>query len=236
MIQPAAWDSRLLGLPVGTWADFDAPLTDRECADYALVLARVPQQRRDVVAKLEAGGFRYVGLDLRLTAAPDEPARSGDECLRIRRVSHAAPDFQIAGFQIAESRLMLDPACRARLPQDFWDRLVYEHCTDFADTVLCAVAAANHLAGFASCLLRPGHLDLFMVAVHPSQQGHGLGGALVREAAALARERGLRLSTSVMASNVRGFNFYLRHGFLVANGEVVMHRWREREPECPMTG
>lgn len=127
---------------------------------------------------------------------------------------------------------MLDPACRERLPVDFWDRLVYEHCTEFADTVICAVDANNRLAGFASCLMRPPHLDLFMVAVHPAQQGNGLGGALLKDAAAFAHERELELSTSVMASNVRGFNFYMRHNFLVEGGEVIMHRWQERAQDA----
>ena len=111
---------------------------------------------------------------------------------------------------------------------DFWDCLIHEHCSKFADTVICAVDTKNHLAGFISCLMRPAHLDLFMVAVQPRHQGSGLGGALLRNAAALGRERGLRLSTSVMASNVRGFNFYIRHKFLMEDGEVVMHRWQEK--------
>jgi ribosomal protein S18 acetylase RimI-like enzyme len=227
VIRPLMWDSRQLGVPVGKLEDFAADLADPELEAYRLVLARVPQQHLDVVAKLQAGDFRYIGLDLRLAAEPEEPSQTGDSHWRIRRISHCNPDFLITGFHIEDSRLMLDPACRVRLPMDFWDRLVYEHCTEFADTVICAVDANNHLAGFVSCLTRPSHLDLFMVAVHTSHQGGGLGGALVRDAAALARERGLRLNTSVMASNIRGFNFYIRHNFIVESGEIVMHRWQE---------
>lgn len=198
-------------------------------ADYALVLARVPRQNHRIAARLEDRGFRYIGLDLRLVAEPDEQAHTGDHSRwQIRRVSHSVPDFRIDGFHIEDSRLMLDPACRVRLPADFWDRLCYEHCAEFADVVICAVDMHDNLAGFVSCLIRPPYLDLFMVAVHPSHQGGGLGGVLLNDAAAFARERGLGLSTSVMTGNVRGFNFYIKHNYLVDDGEIIMHRWQEK--------
>lgn len=228
VIQPMPWDSRQLGLPVGRLVDFEADCKDRSLTDYGFLFARIPQRDQLAIAKLEDCGFRYIGLDLSLVAEAQELERTDDVRWQIRRVSHSVPDFQINGFHIEDSRLMLDSACRKRLPADFWDRLVYGHCSEFADTVICAVDANNHLAGFISCLTRPAHLDLFMVAVQPAHQGSGLGGALLRNAAALARERGLKLSTNVMAGNIRGFNFYLRHNFLVEGGEIIMHRWQER--------
>lgn len=227
LIKPLDWDSHLLGVPVGRLNDCECEPTLQNLQAYGLVLARVPQQRNDMAARLQTLGFRYIGLDLQLVAEPDEQVVAGDVGWNICRVSRCIPDFRISGFHIADSRLMLDPACRARLPMDFWDRLAYEHCTEFAETVICAVDTNNHLAGFVSCLMRSSHLDLFMVAVHPAHQGEGMGGALLRSAAALAREQGLMLSTSVMANNVRGFNFYIRHNYLVEGGEIVMHRWQE---------
>lgn len=222
------WDSRQLGLRVGRLVDFTADCMDQSLADYGLVFARVPQHEPGIIEKLQTCGFQYIGLDLCLVAEPDELERADDMRWQIRRVSHCVPDFQINDFHIEDSRLMLDPACRQRLPVNFWDRLAYEHCSAFADTVICAVDTNNHLVGFVSCLMRPVCLDLFIVAVQPAHQGGGLGGALLRNAAALARDLGLRLSTSVMVSNVRGFNFYIRHNFLVEDGEVIMHRWQER--------
>lgn len=226
------WDSRQLGLPVGRLVDFSTDCKDQSLTDYGFVFARVPQHNREAIAKLQTCDFKYVGLDLSLLADSDELERADDMRWQIRRVSHCVPDFQISGFHIEDSRLMLDPACRERLPMDFWDCLAYAHCSEFADTVICAVDTNNHLAGFISCLMRPAHLDLFMVAVQPAHQGNGLGGALLRNAAALARERGLKLSTSVMASNVRGLNFYIKHNFLVEGGEVIMHRWQERAQDA----
>lgn len=229
MILPMQWDSQQLGLPVGKLIDFAADCTDHSLANYGLVFARVPQQDQKVVARLQAWGFRYIGLDLHLVAKPDESVHTNDDTRwQIRRISRCIPNFQINGFHIEGSRMMLDPDCRVRLSMDFWDRLIYEHCTEFSDIVICAVNTYNHLIGFVSCLIRPLCLDLFMVAVHPAYQSGGLGGVLLRDAAALARERGLGLSTSVMISNVRGFNFYIRHNYLVESGEIVMHHWHER--------
>jgi len=232
VIHPMPWDSRQLGLPVGRLADFSIESSDPTLTEYGLVFARVPQHDQKTIAKLQTCGFRYIGLDLSLVADSGRVQHSDDPRWQIRRVSHCVPDFQIGGFHIEDSRLMLDTACRERLPADFWDRLIYEHCSEFADTVICAVDANNHLAGFISCLMRPDCLDLFMVAVHPAHQGNGLGGALLRNAGELAQERHLKLGTSVMASNVRGFNFYIRNNFLLAGGEVIMHRWQERKQDA----
>lgn len=232
VIDPVPWDSRKLGLPVGKLVDFTADCIDQSRADYGLVFARVPQHNQEAIAKLQTCDFRYVGLDLRLVADPGALERVDDVRWQIRRISHCVPNFKIKGFHIEDSRLMLDPACRERLAVDFWDCLIHEHCSEFADTVICAVDTNNHLLGFISCLMRPPHLDLFMVAVQPLHQGRGLGGALLRNAAVLARERGLGLSASVMASNVRGFNFYIRHNFVVEDGEVIMHHWQERTQDA----
>ena len=122
---------------------------------------------------------------------------------------------------------MLDPYCRSYLPNNFWDRMIYEHCEDFADVVICATDGQNRLSGFISCLQKPECLDMFLVAVHPRCQGSGLGSILVNQALQLGQELGLSVTTSVIASNVRGFNFYLKHDFMVKSSEVILHRWRD---------
>jgi len=221
------WDSQALGLPVGKLVDFFAHNLEESLSEYALVFARVPQQSREVVAKLQALDFQYVGLDMSLVADPGQVLLGDDVRWEIRRITRSVPDFQISGFCIEGSRLMLDSACRERLPETFWDGVVSEHCAKFADTVICALDTKNRLAGFISCLMQPTHLDLFLVAVHPAYQGKGLGGVLLSHAAALARECRVNLRTNVMSTNVRGVNFYLKHKFVVDNGEVIMHRWRD---------
>ena len=228
VIVPVEWDSRQLGLPVGRLMDFAVDPEDRSMEDYGLVLARVPQQNHRIAARLQDCGFRYVGLDLRLLAKPDESAYTGDHTRwQMRRVSHSA---RTSRSTVSTSRTTA--SCSIPLAAldagEFLGPLIHEHCAEFADVVICAVDMHDHLAGFVSCLIRPPYLEMFLVAVHPAHQGIGLGGVLLNDAAALAREKALRPTTSVMASNVRGFNFYIKHNCLVEDGEIIMHRWQER--------
>jgi len=228
-IETVEWDSRILGLPVGRLVSSGHKTEKRDLSGYSQVVARVPQQRIDKVAELQSLGFRFIGLDLRLTGHQDEVMPEKESRWKIRRIDHTVPDFVIDGFRIDDSRLMLDPECRIRLPEKFWDELVYEHCAGFSDVVICAITDSNSLAGFVSCLVRPPYLDLFMVAVHPEYQRAGLGSTLLQEAAVIAGEKNLMIATNVMASNVGGINFYVRHNYMVESGEVVMHYWKEDE-------
>ena len=219
----------MLGLKAGRLMPDDADCFESaELDTYELVLARVPQERRNTIVQLERQGFRYVGLDMALARARGLAGErtTGAAGWQMRRIRHASPDFEIQGFQIEDSRFMADERCRKCLPSDFWDRVVREHCESFADTVIGAVDARGRLGGFISCLQKPQHLDMFLVAVHPDRQNQGLGGLLVSEAGSLADAWNLPVRTNVMASNTRGFNFYLRHHFLVKDAEVVLHRWR----------
>ncbi len=225
VIQAMDWDTRMLGISVGK-----LPIADAEKCDmdgYDLLLARVPQQQTEAVRLLEGQGFRYIAVDVTLQAT----AKTADVSARksgwqVLRLSHSTPTFEIDGFAIEDSRFMLDPSCRSRLPEGFLDSVIHEHCEEFADVVICAIDDKNRLAGFISCLQEPECLDLFLVAVHPHCQGSGLGSILIDHALQLGHELGLPVTTSVIASNVRGFNFYLKHDFLVKSSEVVMHRWR----------
>jgi ribosomal protein S18 acetylase RimI-like enzyme len=220
------WDSRVLGISVGKLPIADAEKC--EMGSYDLLLARVPQQQSELVRQLESHGFRYIAMDVTLQAA----AKTADISVKnpiwqVSRLSRSTPTFEIDGFVIEDSRLMLDPLCKNLLPEAFWDSVIREHCEEFADIVLYATDDQNRLTGFISCLKTPKYLDLFLVAVHPRCQGAGLGSILIDHALQLGDELGLPVTTSVIANNVRGFNFYLKHNFLVKGSEVIMHRWRD---------
>lgn len=226
MIELLAWDSQMLGVKVGKLvgemegADFD---------DYDLIVARKLQQEHASIVKLEQQGFRYVGLDvalLRSGLVPPPvfvPTALGWQIKQCRR---SLPEFSIAGFRIDDSRFMLDDRCRECLPADFWDQVIGDHCQEFADVVVCATDERQRLGAFISCLHKQQSLDMFLVATHPDCQNRGLGTRLVYEVVNLAEQLQLPVTTSVMASNVRAFNFYLQHQFTVASAEVILHRWR----------
>jgi RimJ/RimL family protein N-acetyltransferase len=76
------------------------------------------------------------------------------------------------------------------------------------------------LAGWLSVEVLPyrraRHVGYLVLGVDANQTGRGLGGALLAEAVAEARRRGLRrLELTVMTDNLRALGLYLRAGFAV---------------------
>lgn len=226
MIETLAWDSQMLGVKVGKLV---GEVDDADFGDYDLIVARKPQQECAGIVKLEQQGFRYVGLDVALLRSGlvlppvPVPAALG---WQIKQCRKSLPEFSIAGFRIDDSRFMLDERCRQRLSANFWDRVIGDHCQYFADVVVCATDERQKLGAFISCLYKQQSLDMFLVATHPDCQNRGLGTRLVYEVISLAEQLQLPVTTSVMASNIRAFNFYLQHQFTVASAEVILHRWR----------
>lgn len=222
-----SWDSQVLGLRAGRLDTSVLPA--KEAMDiYDMLLARLPLDQDKQLAQWQEGGFHFVALDIELSAKTlNFKPRPVDDTYRCIWHSRQEPNFSIKGFRIDDSRLMRDPNCRNRLPADFWDKVVHEHCAEYADMVACAIDAENHLLGFISCFVRESTLQLFMVAVHPQHQGKGIGNALLAMANAKAQENGWSLTTQVLASNLGAMNFYLGHGFKPVGGELVLHRWRE---------
>lgn len=221
------WDSRVLGLRAGR-CDASVLPSVEVMDSFDMLLARLPAEDDDRLSRWQAGGFRFVALDLELAAPSlaieERPLQQSHQCMWHSRQQ---PDFLIEGFRIDDSRLMRDPRCRARLPSDFWDQVALEHCTEYADLVACAIDPSNRLLGFISCFVRGDVLELFMVAVHPEHQGKGIGGSLLALVDAKARENRWSLTTQVLASNLGAMRFYLDHGFQPVGGELVLHRWRE---------
>jgi len=228
-IELMSWDSRMLDLQAGR-AIGSMPPPQSELDAFDMVLARIAMSEHDVIASYQHSGFDFVALDLSLSADTlNSSMHQGVNDYSISWHSRKVPDFAIKGFNIADSRLMLDARCRNRLASEFWDSVVTEHCTDYADMVACALDKdGKRLLGFISCLLHGTTLDLFLVAVHPDCQSQGIGSSLLNHIAVTANERGWKLSTQVLASNMKAMNFYMQHGFNVSGGEVVLHRWATR--------
>ena len=231
MISPLEWDSHKLGISVGklTSENLGPACYTKEKLDlYDLVLARIAEQNSSQVEQFENAGFRFIGLDITLqskTLLPSKPTKASDKLI-ISSLERSKPNFTINGFQINDSRLMLDERCKRRLPVNFWDDVILEHCEEFADVVVYATDEQSNLAGFISCIKKSHCLEMFLVAVHPDYQSSGLGSALVNKVKEITQKLKLPLTTSVMSSNIKAFNFYLKHHFFITGSEVVMHRWQ----------
>jgi GNAT superfamily N-acetyltransferase len=220
VIAEAKWDSDRLGLSVGKLVRATELPGTAELRRFEHVVARVPLAESELVARYEQLGFRFVTIDYALELR--KPAAPGGAAGAIR-VARQPPPFPIQGFEVAGSRFAIDPALRRRLPPGFWDRMIADHCANFADFCFGIAGPDGALAGFASCLETETAVDIFLLVVHPGATGRGLGARLVGEAAAAANARGKALTTNVVSQNLPAMRFYFRSGFLPVDGEIVLH-------------
>ena len=227
LIQAAGWDSDRLGLSAGkVIRAVDVPhAAELERFDYVVV--RVPLQESPLVASYERIGFRFITIDYALEMDKPSAASSASSAHDVVRIARESPSFAIEGFEVAGSRFSIDPFLKRRLPPGFWDRMIADHCLEFADFCLCVVDSDGALAGFSSCIETDDAVDIFLLVVHPRATGDGIGSLLVREAVATAGKRHKKLTTSVVSQNVSAMRFYFRSGFLPRGGDIVLHYSRE---------
>lgn len=223
------WDSQVLSLRVGRSKGCVLP-GKQELDAFDLVLARLPLNADEQLMAHQNAGFQFIAIDLDIAADTlkiEALTGAASKC-RLIWVERQNPSFEVRGFHVGDSRLERDLRCQQRLPDKFWDSLIIEHCRGYADLVLCALdTSKQQLIGVISCFLRGDALELFLVAVHPGFRGAGIGSELLRVAGARARAKGLVLTSQVLATNVNAINFYVKSGFRVTGGEIVLHRWKE---------
>jgi ribosomal-protein-alanine N-acetyltransferase len=72
----------------------------------------------------------------------------------------------------------------------------------------------GRLVGYAGAFVLPPDSDVQTVAVHPEEQGHGVGGRLLAPLMTEAARRGCRtMMLEVRAGNEPALALYARHGF-----------------------
>jgi ribosomal protein S18 acetylase RimI-like enzyme len=83
----------------------------------------------------------------------------------------------------------------------------------------------GELIGLMSLAIEQGEGVIVLLSVYPEYQGQGVGGSLLRAAAAYARDRGLQLvRVAVSNDDIPLYYFYQRHGFSIfdiAIGKLV---------------
>lgn len=213
----------MFGVRAGRVAHVQRVPPPAELLGFDIVVARLPHEDLALAAAYESAGFRFVTVDFAVSKAVPEPAAGAHPEFVLRVLSKQAADFPVSGFFIEGSRLSLDPYLRARMPTGFWDQMIENHCSEFADWTLCALDQSGALAGFVSCLDSASRLDMFLFAVHPRHAGHGCGRLMMGEMQRLAAKAGKVLASNVVSSNYRALNFYAVSGFRVDAGDVVMH-------------
>jgi ribosomal protein S18 acetylase RimI-like enzyme len=236
-LQTLEWDTRFFGhaiarlaLPAGEVRPEAvlAQLAQAWSQGLACVYLELPFQGPELVALGQRPGFHLV--DLKTTLAADPSALAGaDPPAEI--ASRALPAWAAALDPIVLdlarlSRYAFDPRFgpeQARRLYREWLRvaLAGEFCSD-----ILAWLEAGVPRGFLTLRRRGGvpHIDL--VGVAADCRGHGVGGHLLRAAAArLARagERHWRVVTQ--GHHAAALRFYERLGFTVASVALFYHVW-----------
>ncbi len=217
------WDSHIFGGKTGRIDDYSQVPDSLELSAYKYAHVRIPQEEVELVWQYQQIGFRYITLDYSLEKNPiySKPASPGN--YNIVFIQKQQPNFQVSGFKLLGSRLVIDPELNQHLNENFWDETIQEHCRYFADFALCAVNQDNRLIGFISCFDQADAIDIFLVVVHPDFRRAGVGKTLVATAEARAYAAGKKLTISVVANNNEAMNFYFRNGFVARRAYVIMH-------------
>ena len=93
---------------------------------------------------------------------------------------------------------------------------VYGVTFDVVAGVNLIAKAGENLAGLMSLVMKRGELVIVLLSVYPEYQGQGVGAALVRSAAQMAKDRGVpSLRCAVSNDDIALLYFYQRHGFVI---------------------
>ncbi|HTQ78680.1 MAG TPA: GNAT family N-acetyltransferase [Thermoanaerobaculia bacterium] len=227
------WDSEFFGVRIGSVLPhrLDAEtlaavrLFEQENAiDCLYFLADLDDA--ETLRQAEDAGFRLV--DLRVTlerrgpppppaAAEIRPAEERDlPILRaLARESHTDSRFYYDGHFSRER-------CAA-----LYEAWIENSVRGWADRVLVP-EIDGRAAGYITCH-RAGPPRIGLLAVHPTAQGRGVGGALIRAALAGFAAEGIeRVSVVTQGRNVRAQRAYQHHGFTTAAIELWYHGWKDR--------
>ena len=116
------------------------------------------------------------------------------------------------------SSMLLEPGEREQNPEPLRTRLAAQNRTSGSFDLVAD--GPDGLAGWLEVQVLPfrraQHTGYLVIGVDAAAAGHGIGTALLTEAAAEAIKRGLlRLELTVMTDNLRAVALYLRSGFQV---------------------
>lgn len=124
----------------------------------------------------------------------------------------AAPTEQSALFALHEELFRKEI-------EEIWDwddaSQLRNFSKEWAESETSVICHGGQLMGCVQYYIRPDHLYLFNLAIHPDFQNQGVGSEVITWLKAQARHRDLAIELQVFQTNLRVLNFYRRHGFEV---------------------
>lgn len=246
ILEPADWDSKHFGLPVGrcnfiSVADSAGPGALTELLDglrasaleagWAVVYVRVPVDRMELVQGLETIGARMadVLITFRMGSMRENAASNGslDSDIRLSIPQDETEVAKIAGESFVYDRFHADPGLSGRA-DELYRVWALNQLREPAGAVLVA-RVGGVTAGFVTCkVVAVGHFSygvIDLIAVSRPQRGRGVGSKLLRAALEWFSERTERVYVGTQASNFPALALYSDAGFSVRYVEATMHLW-----------
>jgi ribosomal protein S18 acetylase RimI-like enzyme len=235
VIEPAPFDSDCYGLRIGRVAARAAltrePVRILDAArdgGYAMVYARMPDDAPLARALASEG---HVPVDTLVTSAlwtkVLHPVVAGDATIEQHAQIGDAEDLDaiahVTSAAITRTRFHADP----RLPHDATILLVEAWAKNDARgraQRIVLARRAGRVIGYLAALETPERVVIDLVAVHPSAQGRGIGGALLASFIDAYVDDTRMLTVGTQHDNP-ALALYKRHGFKPMQTEVTFHLW-----------
>lgn len=189
------------------------------------------------VAVAEAAGYRLT--DIRMAyerlLPPGEPVSPTPRTVRLARSDDRAALGAIAARSHREARFYFDPRLARSRCDDFYRTWIERSLDGWADVVF-VVESDGVPAGYVSCHLVEGAVNIGLLAVDEHARGDGLGRALVSAVVQHAHSVGASVASVVtQGRNVASQRLYQQAGFVVRTVHLWFHFW-PGPPTLPSAG
>jgi GNAT superfamily N-acetyltransferase len=234
----APWDQVVCGFPVlqitameirGPSAGEDFRIFEhaRDNIGAGLVSCRLPHQSMPESMLLEEHGFRFIEMvyrpELELSKIAPE---SVDAKLAVSRAcdSDMPTLLEIAGSAFRNERFRMDPRLDPTASDQRYQNWVASSQRHATQQLYVVRDAARVVAFFVTELLDDGTCYWHLNALAPDAQGQGYGRRVWSTMLEQARKAGAgRVSSSIVARNVRVLGLYARLGFQFAPPTMTFH-------------
>ncbi len=228
-----AWLSSLLGRPCYHLRlntplakdDRTARLMSALAQDGVFIDAKLPVDRLDLTADLEARGFHLIDTAVRLARPVRREAATKITDVAVRA---AAPPDRFGVESLARrafhtSRFHADPRIAPDKADDIKARWAGNYFNGTRGDYMMVAEAAGDIVGFVQ-LLAPdnGLLVIDLIAVQASHRGRGIAAAMIW-AAECGCGHPARLAVGTQLANTASIALYQRDGFQLADARYVFH-------------
>ncbi|MGH7003310.1 MAG: GNAT family N-acetyltransferase [Alphaproteobacteria bacterium] len=187
-----------------------------------LVTCRRAEGERDVLAALQAGGFRVIECLLTL-ARPltEDPTQAGAD-VALAGEADAEGCAAVGRSAFRYDRFHADPAIdnsAADALKALWARNAVRGRAD----AVFITKDKGAVTGFNACLRRGDTAVIDLIGVAPGHQGKGLGRALTAAALAHYRGKAARMTVGTQSCNVTSLGLYQSMGFRIEASALTLH-------------